>query len=253
MDAEAPVVTVVIPCYNMGSYLSEAVDSVLAQTFRAFEIIVVDDGSDDPGTLALLQGLARNGVSVLRTENRGVAAARNHGVQAARGRYLLPLDADDMLEPSFLEKAVRVMDEDPGIGIVSCDAGLAGAASGVRRLPEFSHTRLLSENLLFVSALFRKSDWQRVGGYCTCFRYGWEDWDFWIAMTSNGTGVARIPEPLFTYRIRPGSRDRSMALWQKGAMMLLMLVRHWKSYLQSPGALVRLAGNAALLKNGTTP
>ena len=247
---DAPTVTVVIPCYNMGAFIDEAVGSVLAQSFRAFEIIIVDDGSDDPETVGKLDGLAAGGLTLLRTRNSGVAAARNCGVRAARGRYILPLDSDDLIEPHYLEKAVRVFEENPGTAIVCCDAELFGSASGVRRLPDFSRERLLSENLIFASALFRKSDWQATGGYCTAFRFGWEDWDFWIALTRRGSKVVRIPEALFKYRIRPDSRDRSMALWQKGSMLLLMLVRHCTSYLRYPMSLIKLIANKRPITNG---
>ncbi|MBJ6751449.1 glycosyltransferase family 2 protein [Geomonas sp. Red421] len=244
MRPDTPLVTVVIPCFNMGGYVAEAVASVRAQTFRDFEVIVVDDGSDDPGTLEELRQVAAGGVTVLRTPNRGVAAARNEGVGAARGRYILPLDGDDLLFPHALERMVAALKEEPEVDIVSCDAELTGGAAGVLSLPEFCPVRQLSENLLFASALYRKSDWQRVGGYCTGFRFGWEDWDFWIAMTRGAARVARVPEPLFQYRIRPDSRDRSMALWQKGAMVLLILLRHAASYLRSPASLLRLVANA---------
>lgn len=244
MTDNIPAVTVVIPCYNMGAFIGEAVYSILAQTFQAFEIIIVDDGSDDPETILKLDELAANGFTMLRTCRRGVAAARNWGIQAALGRYILPLDADDLIEPSYLEKAVQLLEQDPAVGIVSCDAELFGEASGVLRLPDFSRERLLSENLLFASAVFRKNDWQAAGGYCTSLRFGWEDWDFWIAMTRRGTRVARIPEALFKYRIRSESRDRSMAMWQKGSMLLLILIRHGISYLRNPTSLYRLIANA---------
>lgn len=249
MQGEAPKVTVVVPCFNMGEFLAEAVGSVLAQTFTDFELIVVDDGSDDPGTKEVLEKLRVAGIRVLSTENRGVACARNHGIRAARGSYLVALDADDVLEPSFLAKTVQVMEEDPEVGIVGCDAGLTGAASGVLRLPEFSRQALLSRNLLFATALFRKRDWERGGGYCSAFRYGWEDWDFWIALTRFPIKVVRLPEALFRYRIRPFSRDRSMSLLQKGRMMLLLLARHWRHYLKSPAALAGLALNAGASRN----
>jgi glycosyltransferase involved in cell wall biosynthesis len=229
------------------------VDSVQAQTCRAFEIIIVDDGSDDAETIARLDQLAAKGLALLRTPNRGVAAARNQGIQAARGRYILPLDADDLIEPYYLEKAVRLLEDNAETAIVCCDAELFGDRSGILRLPEFSRERLLSENLLFASALFRKSDWKAAGGYCTAFRFGWEDWDFWIAMTKCGSQVVRIPETLLKYRIRHQSRDRSMALWQKVSMLLLMLARHAGCYLRSPMSLLRLMANASPITDGRKP
>jgi glycosyltransferase involved in cell wall biosynthesis len=240
MSDSAQIVSVVIPCYNMGQYIEETVASVLAQTFRAFEILIVDDGSDDPATLAVLNRLSGGVVTLLRTGNQGVAAARNHGIQNARGIYILPLDADDLIEPDFLEKTVSIFVKNPEVGIVSCDAMLFGEVTGIRQLPDFSAERLLSENLLYVTSLFRKSDWLRAGGYRTTMKYGWEDWDFWIAVTRNRMTIKRIPEALIKYRIRHDSRDRSMVFWQKVSMILLIIVRHLKWYLRSPVSMFRL-------------
>lgn len=246
MVGDVPIVSVIIPCYNMGEFISEAIASVQAQTFTGYEIIVVDDGSDEAGTVTLLDELAASGgITLLRTVNRGVAAARNSAIRAARGRYILPLDADDLIAPDFLEKAISLLESLSESGIVCCDAQLLGDASGVLSLPEFSVRRLLSENLLFATSLFCKSDWQAVGGYCEAMRYGWEDWEFWIAMTSRQkVSVHTIPEPLFSYRIRKRSRDRSMTSMHKVAMLLFIMARHWRCYLHTPGSVLMLLANA---------
>jgi glycosyltransferase involved in cell wall biosynthesis len=224
----------------MGRFVEETVASAQSQTFRDFEIIVVDDGSDDPATVARLDQLAGTGITLLRTINRGVAEARNHGIQAAKGRYILPLDADDLIAADFLEKTVRLLEEDVETGIVCSNATLFGDVAGMRQLPEFSAQRLLTENLLFVSSLFRKSDWQLAGGYCSSMKYGWEDWEFWISVTRRSMKVVRIPEALLKYRIRTDSRDHSMFFWQKASMLLLIIARHFRWYLQSPISVVRL-------------
>jgi glycosyltransferase involved in cell wall biosynthesis len=244
-----PLVSVIIPCFNAGRYLDDAVTSVRSQIYKELEIIVVDDGSDDPTTISALDRLASNGdIKLLRNPNQGVAAARNHGIGEASGDYILPLDSDDLIAPVFLETAVRLLQGDSNIGIVCCDAMLFGALSGIRRVPEFSTEHLLCENLLFATALFRKSDWQTVGGYCVAMRYGWEDWEFWISLTQLRPMVVRIPQPLFLYRIRPDSRDRSMALWQKASMLMLIVARHYSAYLRSPRSFVNLLRNARVFK-----
>lgn len=202
-----PKVSVVIPCYNQGEYLDEAVASVLAQTFRDFEIIVVNDGSTDEFTNRLLAGYDRPKTSVLRTPNRGLAAARNSGIAAARGEYILPLDADDMIAPTYLEKGVAVLDKRGEVGIVYCLAEKFGAEQGPWFAAEFSPRRMLLGNLIFCSALFRKSDWERSGGYNTGMERGWEDWDFWLSLIERGVKVHRLPEVLFRYRVK----ERSMA------------------------------------------
>lgn len=245
MTDTAPMFSVVIPCFNLGSYIDEAIASVSAQTCKAFEIIVVDDGSDDPATLQHLQTLENTAeVRLLRSAiNRGVAAARNLGIQAAHGSYILPLDADDLIMPDYLEKALAIFTERPETAIVSCDARLFGDSSGVRQLPDYTPEQLLRENLLFSSSLFRKADWLAVGGYCTAMRYGWEDWEFWISLTRLRPQVVKLNEPLLQYRIRRDSRDRSMGTGQKLAMLLLIIGRHLKSYLTNPGSLFMLCRN----------
>lgn len=244
-----PLVSVIIPCFNAGTFIEETIASVKSQTYRNFEVIVVDDGSDDHETIRLLDTIVTTGVRLVRTANSGVAAARNTAIAAASGRYILPLDADDQIAPDFLEKAVHILEQQPEIGIAGTDALLFGAVNEISHLQEFSAQRLLSENLLFVTSLFRKSDWQAVGGYCETMCFGWEDWEFWIAMTRKGVCAVRIPEPLFMYRIRSESRDRSMTLWQKAAMALVIVVRHAGSYLRSPGSIVALIANAKTFCN----
>src|SRR5437867_2880272 len=115
----APKVSVIVPCYNLGRYLDEAVDSVLAQSFQDFEIVVVDDGSTDPETQALLAGYCRPKTRVVRLAHGGLAAARNAGIAESAGEYLCALDADDRLRPTFLKKTVDVLDRDPSITFVS--------------------------------------------------------------------------------------------------------------------------------------
>src|SRR5262245_46110377 len=112
-------VSVIIPCYNLGRYLDEAVESVQKQTFQDFEILVVDDGSTDPDTRSLLEEYERPRLQLVRSENRGLPCARNLGLAHTTGDYVCMLDADDLLEPTCLEKSVAVLDQDPSIAFVS--------------------------------------------------------------------------------------------------------------------------------------
>ncbi|HEX9287644.1 MAG TPA: glycosyltransferase family A protein, partial [Thermoanaerobaculia bacterium] len=105
-----PTVTVVIPCYNLGAYVSEAVQSVLDQTYSDFEILLIDDGSTDPVTRHLFASYRRPRTRILRTENQGLARTRNLGIREAAGRYVSFLDADNLLEPAFLERTVPLLE-----------------------------------------------------------------------------------------------------------------------------------------------
>jgi len=205
-----PKVSVVIPCYNQGRYLDETLVSVQRQSYEDYEIIIVNDGSNDEYTVEMLHSSSFLNGKVIHTENQGLPSARNTGIQAALGEYILPLDSDDLLGKEFLRKAVEVLDADGGIGIVSCGLKFFGEINYAPVVPEFSVEKMLINNLLTNASLFRKADWEKVGGYNPNMRYGWEDWDFWLSLLESGVGVHKIPEVLFHYRIRKGSMLRSM-------------------------------------------
>ena len=117
-----PKVSVIIPCYNLGEYIDEAVESVINQTYQDLEIIIVNDGSTDELTNHLLSGYTRPKTRVLITPHQGVAAARNTGIKESQGEYILPLDADDKIGIGYVDEAVKILDSDSSVGIVYCDA-----------------------------------------------------------------------------------------------------------------------------------
>lgn len=235
-----PRVSVVVPCYNHGAYLDEAVASVLDQTFTDYEILVVNDGSTDPATCALLADYRRPRTRVIHTANQGVAAARNRGISEAAGEYILPLDADDRIGPTYLEQAVVVLDARPNTAVVYCRASLFGEASGAWELPKYTLPHLLLDNQIFSAAVFRREAWRRAGGYSVRMRHGWEDWDFWLRMLGQGGDACQLDETLFFYRIRSDSRERSIGLMTKGCLMVRLLLQHRRLYWKHAGELVRI-------------
>ena len=200
---DAPKISVIIPCYNLGAYLDEAIDSVLAQTCQDFEIIVVDDGSTDPFTVRLMENYNRPKTSVLRTRNQGLATARNAGITHAKGQYILPLDADDKIANTYLAKAAMILDTRSDIGIVYCRARYFGAREEEWDLEPFSIETMMTKNVIFATAMFRKSSWEKVGGYNPLMIHGYEDYDFWISLLDiEKVQVHCINEILFYYRVR---------------------------------------------------
>lgn len=192
--------SVIIPCYNDGRYLEESVNSALSQSYRNLEVVLVDDGSDDPLTQEKISQWQKHPrVRVVHGEHKGVAAARNLAISHATGEYILPLDADDLIERVYVEKAVPLLAGSPHIGIVYCRADYFGAKQGAWDLAEFSMGEMLSRNMIFSTALFRKRDWERVGGYCEELRK-LEDWDFWLSLLELGLQAVRLDETLFHYR-----------------------------------------------------
>jgi glycosyltransferase involved in cell wall biosynthesis len=223
-------ISVVIPCYNQAEYLDESVGSVLAQTFQDFEIIIIDDGSDDEESIRILDNFKKPKTRIIRIPNSGPSIARNTGIKAAEGEYILPLDADDRIGPKYLEKSFEILDNNDKIGIVYCKAEFFGEKSGEWDLPEYKFPDILLANTIFCSALFRKSDWQEVNGYNSEMEFSIEDWEFWLSIIEKGLEVYRIPETLFYYRIKNSSRTKESKYDHELAMRKKLLEFHRNLY-----------------------
>ncbi len=202
-DIDRPLVSVIIPCYNYGHYLTEAIDSVLQQTFQNLEIIVVDDGSTDPKTKEVLDGINKAKTKIIRQPNQGVAIARNSGIQQAKGKYICCLDADDMLKATYLEKCLIKL-ETENLDICYTWIQEFDESDQIWETAAFDLATLLQENRVEVSAVFRRDTWEKVGGYDPDM--GYEDWDLWIGMAKIGGIGDVIPEPLFLYRKHGSSK-----------------------------------------------
>src|SRR5579862_5434278 len=202
----APRISVIVPCYNLGQYLAEAVDSVLAQTCQDFEVIVVDDGSTASDTQQVIATFSRPRTRVLRIPHAGLAAARNAGIAESRGDVLCALDADDRLEPSYFEKALAVLDRDPSVTFVSAWLRTFGDESWDWMPERCDLPTLLWEDTVLTAALVRREAVAAAGGYDTAMPVqGDEDWDLWLTLVEHGHRGVILPEILFNYRRRAGS------------------------------------------------
>ncbi len=200
--------SIIIPCFNDAEYIEQAVNSALNQTYRKKEIIVVDDGSDKK-TKEVLKNL-RPKIDILITqENQGVVAARNNGIAAAKGEYILTLDSDDFFEKDFLEKAVRIINMRPQIGMVTCQANIIeGEKKKYTQTPNGEDfNKAIFRNNVYSSLLFRKKCWEDVNGYDKNMSKGFEDWEFNISVSKAGWKIKVIEEPLLNYRLRKKSRN----------------------------------------------
>src|SRR5258706_9449184 len=195
--------SVIIPCHDDGDYLIEAVASV-ERNAPATELIVVDDGSSQPRTREVLAALRDAGHRVIEQPHAGLSAARNAGIAAATGDYLLPLDADNRLLPGFIEEAIAQLDADPAVGVAYVDRREFGARTGDVAVPELDLPRLLWSNYIDACAVVRRTVWSDVGGYDVAFT-DWEDWDFWLGAAERGWRFVHLPRPAFEYRVRPDS------------------------------------------------
>jgi len=203
-------VSIIVPCYNHAQFLEETLQSALKSTYKNIELIVVNDGSTDNSEEVALKYVQQHpNISYVYQTNQGPSVARNNGISRAKGPYILPLDADDHISNDYIEKAVEILEHREDVILVYCHAEFFGEKQGKWNLPTFSRKYLARENLIFPSAMYRKSDWERAGGYDTRMTWGWEDWEFWIALLKNGGDVVRLPITGFFYRVRKGSRRKS--------------------------------------------
>lgn len=197
------LVSVVIPCYNQAEYLSETLDSLIAQNYKNWEGIIVNDGSPDNTEEIALAYLEKDQrFKYFLKENGGLSSARNYGVKHASGEFILPLDSDDIIKPEYLEKAVEAFEKEPHLKLVYCLGYCFGVTTGLWDLVYKNYEALLLRNSIFCSAMYRKSDWLQIGGYDEQMLKGFEDWEFFIRLLDDNSPVYQIPLPLFYYRTK---------------------------------------------------
>jgi glycosyltransferase involved in cell wall biosynthesis len=230
---EAPTVTVVIPCFNHGEFVLAAVASVEDSEGATPELLIVNDGSTDQFTIDVLERLRAVGYRILDQPNRGLSAARNAGIRAARGRYILPLDADNRIHSSYLRRAAERLEAAPEVGVVYGDATLSGGGSGVWRMPDFNLDEMATGNRIDACGVFRREVWQQCGGYDEDVALGWEDWDFWLSVAEKGWRFVHVPEVLFDYRLHGESTSANGARQDYRRLMLEFIIAKHPAIFQS--------------------
>jgi glycosyltransferase involved in cell wall biosynthesis len=233
-------ITVVIPCFNYGAFLGEALDSVLSQEGGPPRVIVVDDGSTDPATLHAYEHLPP-GVVLTQQPNAGLADTRNRGLREADTPYLLALDADDRLPPGALRVLRRQLDDDPALGFSYGLIEFFGDWQGLMRMPPYDPYKLIYRHIIGPTALFRRELFEDVGGYHQFG--GYEDWEFWVHALAHGWRGRRVEAVTWLYRrhgetMYAGARERYRH-WYR-----LLRERHGQLYTRASRA--RLAAESSL-------
>ncbi|WP_456434041.1 glycosyltransferase family 2 protein [Thermosulfuriphilus sp.] len=238
-----PKVAVVIPCYNAETFIPKTLESVLAQDFPDYEIIVVDDGSTD-STRAILQEYNRlSNLKIIHQSNAGPAQSRNTGIKASDSDYIAFLDSDDLWHPFKLRQQVEILDNNPGVGL--CYTGAQVIDLSGKRLPQRdrktalpvfnSHRRaleaLMVENFIVTSSvLIRRGVLEKTGLFSDQYLYA-EDWDLWLRI-AKGFPIFGIPEALCLYRWHEKSfSSKRIALLESS----YKLTRRSLSWLSSEG------------------
>ncbi|MBE6458866.1 MAG: glycosyltransferase [Alphaproteobacteria bacterium] len=207
-----PEISVIIPCFNAEQYIAECLDSVLGQTFNDYEVIIIDDGSTDASLKIIQTYVAKyNHFKLIKQLNKGVVYARNKGISLAVGKYIYPLDADDVIMPKCLERLHSIITSTNN-RVVGSEVLLFGKKSGLFLQPKFSKYEMygIHENCV-VSSLFYKEDFEHFGGYRTEFNgYGGDDMDYWLNYIDKNLPMYRLKEVLFMYR----TKERNESVWK---------------------------------------
>lgn len=225
----------VVTSYNQGTLILEAFDSLCSQTVRPGRIILVDDGSTDPASLAVLDQIEAGGgpipVTVIRRANGGVSAARNTGIRAARAPMVLVLDGDDRLEPAFLEKVGALLRSRSELTAASSWLHTFGVLDAVVRPAGGGLATFLSRNCCPATHLLRRRAWVRCGGYDETMRAGFEDWEFFLSLleTAPDAEIGIVPEPLIDYRTAPASSN-IQSMHKRLDLMRFLIEKHAASY-----------------------
>lgn len=204
---DSPIVSIIIPCYNTGEYLFEAIQSVIDSGFKEYEMIIINDGSSEKETLDILNKLDYPKTKIIHQENKGLSAARNVGVQNSIGEILFFLDSDNRVKKGYFEKALAHFSSDSTIGVVYAKPFFFGDSTEIRfKVKPFNFNALLAGNFIDACSFVRRATFFEVDGFDEDRRIKIsEDWDFWVRIALTNWKFKMIDEPLFEYRIRKNS------------------------------------------------
>ncbi|HQR78599.1 MAG TPA: glycosyltransferase [Actinomycetota bacterium] len=219
--ADGPVFSIVMTVFNNGACLRAAIDSVVAQTLPDWEVVLWDDGTTDPETLAVLDGLDSPRMRVIRAANQGVVGARNAAARETRGEFLLFLDPDDELAPTYLEKALLTFTRFPSVDIVIPSVRVESESAQPFWLPaHFEERRIAYENTTPIASVIRRSVWEAAGGMSARMADGYEDWEFWRRCAGLGLRGWVLDDALLHYRHSETSGRDAQARKKKDELIL---------------------------------
>lgn len=226
-------VSVIIPCYKQAKYLPKTLDSVLAQTYNDWECIVVNDGSPDNTEEVAKEYCDKDKrFKYVYQENQGPATARNNGIKSSSGEYILPLDSDDLISPTYIEKAVAYLAAHSDVKLVYSRTELFSETErrecdmGKYTYKDF----LLAGCLIFSASMYRRADYDKTIGYNPNMIYGIEDWDFWLTLLGPDDKVHQIDEILFHYRTGENSMVSRKAIIHQEEACVQLYNNHSEAY-----------------------
>ena len=201
MTQKHPLVSIIIPCYNREQYIAETLSCVQKINYPVWECIVVDNNSTDKSTKIIQEmAYADTRIHFLSQHDNNISTARNMAVAHSSGKYILPLDSDDLIHADYVKEAVEILENDPEIAVVSCDGSYFGTKRGKWGFELYKNfDEFLITNCLHNTSMYRRTDFDRTDGYDSSLRVA-EDWDFWISILQHGGKVVKIEKNYFFYR-----------------------------------------------------
>lgn len=205
-----PEFSIIIPCYNQGHYLVDAIQSVEKCNPKLYELIIINDGSNDDRTLNIFKELESKGYSIIHQENVGLSGARNTGILKAKGKYILPLDADNMIRPEYLTDSINLFESNSNISIIYGNPCFFGEKNGEKKIGNFNLQKLMIANYIDACAIVKKSVFSEIGYYNTNLKLGLEDWELWLRLGFKGYEFYYIDKVLYDYRVIKNSMSKQL-------------------------------------------
>ena len=227
---ETSLVSVIVPCYNAGKTLSRTIDSVIRQSWKNIEIIIVNDGSIDRSTIELLGFLSTNPkITVHSQSNKGLASARNSGIRISKGEFILPLDSDDWLDDNAIKLMLDAYNQNNLNCIVFSDIKLEGKRAGVKETYCNPFEQLFSNQLPYCM-LFPKSVFNKISGYDESLLFGLEDWDLNIRLLINKHNFVKVNKSVFYYWVDTRGMFQSVTSKKFGYIFTQIMQKNSDTY-----------------------
>ena len=225
------LVSIIVPCYNQSRYLPQTIKCVISQTYSNWECLIINDGStDNTEKIAKELSTKDNRIQLITQKNKGVCVARNNAINISTGKYVLCLDADDIISPNFLEETVKLLEKDDNVKVATSTIYFFGRRKGKLIPKSYDLEILLAQNQLVITSLFRRSDFNRVGGFNDIMREGFEDWDFWIRIIKDGGKIQCAENAVFYYRLLRSSRNSDIDIEKENRLRFKLWENHKELY-----------------------
>lgn len=225
------LVSIVVPCYKQSQYLTEALESVLRQSFTNWECIIINDGSPDDTDSIAKEWLNKDSrFKYKKIENKGVSNARNVGISISKGNYILPLDSDDVISDNYIEELFETINTQKNVKVAYGALRKFGLKNGICELSDFNFDYLIFSNMIHCSGLFRIEDFKITGGYDIQMKEGYEDWEFWINLLKTGGIAKNVDTAYLFYRSKEESRMTKINLKKRYRLIAYIYYKHHELY-----------------------